>query len=439
MTFKVDAGISIGIDFGTTNTVIAIADGSGRTQTKVFDCAGRMLHIYMSALCFWEETEGESARTLVEGGPWAVGQFLDGTGSHRFIQSFKTFAASRAFQETWIFRKKFKFEDLLAAFLRTLFRHADLNQSLAATKVVIGRPVRFAGLSPDETLAMTRYRTSFARVGIDTDSYVYEPVGAAFFFAQELDADALVLVGDFGGGTSDFSVIRFARSGGSLKAHPLGNAGIAIAGDTFDYRIIDNVVSPRLGKGAQYRSFDKILTMPNGYFANFARWNQLAMMKTSGELKQLKELSRFVLDPAPLLKFIEIIENDLGFALYKSVSAAKVALSTDERTAFTFREADVDICESIARAEFEAWIARDISKIAATVDAAMSNAGVSPAQIDKVFLTGGSSFIPAVQRVFLDRFEPGRIVSGHQFESIASGLALIGQSEHLGDWVAQPA
>jgi hypothetical chaperone protein len=178
--------------------------------------------------------------------------------------------------------------------------------------------------------------------------------------------------------------------------------------------------------------------MPNGYFANFARWNQLAMMKTSGELKQLKELSRLVLDPDPLLKFIEIIENDLGFALYRSVSAAKVALSSQEHAAFAFADADLDIRQSISRAEFESWIARDVAKIAATVDGALGNAGVGAADIDRVFLTGGSSFIPAVQQVFRDRFEPQRIVTGHQFESIASGLALIGQSEHLGDWVAQP-
>jgi hypothetical chaperone protein len=88
-------------------------------------------------------------------------------------------------------------------------------------------------------------------------SYVYEPVAAAFFFAQRIQSDAVILVADFGGGTSDFSVIRFIRKGTSLKAHPLGNAGIGIAGDAFDYRIIDNIVSPKLGKGAMYRSFGK--------------------------------------------------------------------------------------------------------------------------------------------------------------------------------------
>ncbi|HEY6258534.1 MAG TPA: Hsp70 family protein, partial [Xanthobacteraceae bacterium] len=230
------AEVSVGIDFGTTNTVIAVADPQGDTQVKTFDCSGEMLHIFMTALCFWEAREEGALKTFIEAGPWAVEQFLEGIETHRFIQSFKTFAASRSFQETWIFRRKYQFEDLLATFLRILLKHAELDQGVAARNVVIGRPVRFAGQAPDDALAMERYRRSFARVGIEASTYVYEPVGAAFFFARELAADALTLVGDFGGGTSDFSVIRFVREDGRLRSHALGNAGIAIAGDTFDYR-----------------------------------------------------------------------------------------------------------------------------------------------------------------------------------------------------------
>ena len=68
-----------------------------------------------------------------------------------------------------------------------------------------------------------------------------------------------MLVADFGGGTSDFSVLRFepgrpAASGWT----PLGHAGIGIAGDAFDYRIIDKVVSPLLGKGDQYTLLGKV-------------------------------------------------------------------------------------------------------------------------------------------------------------------------------------
>ncbi len=67
---------------------------------------------------------------------------------------------------------------------------------------------------------------------------------------RKLERNETVLVADFGGGTSDFSVLRFSRKGGALEAQPLAHSGVGIAGDTFDYRIIDNVVAPRLGKGS---------------------------------------------------------------------------------------------------------------------------------------------------------------------------------------------
>ncbi len=426
--------ISLGIDFGTTNTVVAVAGPDGEASALKFTHAGIVERTYNSALCFWEEAQGASKRLSVAGGPLAVEQFMAGLAAHRFIQSFKTFAASPLFVQTRIFRQTFRFEDLLAAFLRLLMRDAGSALSPDAKAIVIGRPVRFAGANPDDGLAMRRYRQSFAALGIAKGHYVYEPVGAAFSFARQLREDATVLVADFGGGTSDFSVLRFERRGGHLRARPLGHAGIGIAGDAFDYRIIDHVVSPRLGKGALYRSFDKTLTIPNGYYANFARWNQLAVMKTTPELKELKELARQAVDAAPLLNLIEIIENDLGFALYRAVSAAKIALSTADQALFSFAEGDFSISETITRPDFERWIAEDVDQIAATVDKALADAKLTPRDIDKVFLTGGSSFIPAIWKIFGERFGEARLATGDQFESIAYGLALIGRSESLPEW-----
>ena len=432
-------GPTVGIDFGTTNTVIAIAHPDGRTEALKFDCGGELFRVYMSALLFWEERRAGALQSRVESGPWAIQQFLEGTGTHRFIQSFKTFAASRSFKDTRIFRKRFAFEDLLAAFLRTLWRNVGASPVDGAGRIVVGRPVRFAGANPDDALASARYRAAFDRLGLRDELYVYEPVGAAFFFAQRLREDAVVLVADFGGGTSDFSIVRFANVAGRMSPRPLGHAGIGIAGDAFDYRIIDEVVSPQLGKGGEYESFGKILPMPKSYFANFARWNQLAMMKSSGELRELSKLARLTADPEPLHRFIAIVENDLGFLLYRAVSRAKEELSTQDRTDFRFQHAGIDIRRSIRRADFEAWIRPDVDRIAETVEEALANAGIAGAGIDKVFLTGGSSFIPAIQRIFADRFGADRIESGDQFESIAYGLALIGQSANLEDWTVRPA
>jgi len=176
------SAVSIGIDFGTSNTVIALATDDGQIEAIRFDHAGQRHSVYVSALCFWEERPGSGAQA--EGGPWAIEQFLDGRHIHRFIQSFKTFAASASFNSTQVFRQRYRFEDLLAAFLRTLARHGGDTFGFEAPTIVVGRPVRFAGGNPDEALAMQRYQAAFERLGAGHARYVYEPVGAAFSFAR---------------------------------------------------------------------------------------------------------------------------------------------------------------------------------------------------------------------------------------------------------------
>lgn len=424
---------SIGIDFGTSNTVVALARSGGQVETLRF-AHGDIHHSgYASTLCFWPGALGQDG-PQIEGGPWAIERFLEGRTPQRFIQSFKTFAASRSFQHTTIFRQRYHFEDLLAAFLGTLVRHAGPDLDLARARVTIGRPVEFSGSRPDDPLAMQRYRQAFSQLGAGHAGYVYEPLGAAFSFARHLDHDATVLVADFGGGTSDFSLMRFSRKDGHLKAEPLGHAGIGIAGDTFDARIVDRVVSPRLGKGGSYRSFDKILPMPTHFYATLARWNELAFMKGSTDLRDLQDLVRFALDPAPLEDFIALVENDLGYPLYRAVSGAKVTLSAQDSVDFAFSGEGLEIRTPIERADFEQWISEDLARIGATVDQVLQAAGVAPDAVEKVFLTGGTSFVPAVQALFAARFGREKITAADQFESIAQGLALIGLSENPEQW-----
>jgi hypothetical chaperone protein len=184
----------------------------------------------------------------------------------------------------------------------------------------------------------------------------------------------------------------------------------------------------------------KVLAFPNHYYANFARWHQLALMKSSGDLKELRDLARTALDPEPLERFIATIENDLGFALYRAVSAAKAALSETDEVQFRFSDAgaELDIQVAITRADFEGWIAADVARIARTVDEALAQAGVGSDAIDRVFLTGGTSFVPAIRQLFVDRFGQDRLTSADQFESIAYGLALIGQAPDRERWAAKP-
>jgi len=367
----------------------------------------------------------------------AIRFYLTSTAETRFIQSFKSHVASAVFEETRIFGRRFKFEDLLATFFRHVVADADGQIDPAGAQIVSGRPVAFVGAAPDEALAAARYGEAYRRIGVDAPAYIYEPVGAAYHYAQRLTSDALVLVADFGGGTSDFSLIQFARQGSAVAATPLGHAGVAVAGDNFDYRIINAVVSPHLGKGTLFRSLDKILPIPQHYHASFARWHQLAMLKTPEHLREFERLKRASLSPEKIGHFLEVIRNDWGFNIYRVVAEAKARLSAAQRTEFRLRLGDLVIEQEITRGDFEVWIADDIARIAQAVDSLLATEGVSVGDIDSVFLTGGSSFIPAVRRVFADRFGAQRLADGENFQSVAFGLARIGLEDDLSPWLAR--
>jgi len=427
--------LSFGVDFGTTNTVVALAGTSGPAEVLEIAAPAGTVTAFRSALGFQHPPEKPSER-LVTAGPWALESYAEDPHDVRFIQSFKTFAASESFSETQILGRRYRFEDLLSTFLVKLREHAG-GALPPLERIVVGRPVVFAGASAREDLAIERYETAFRRLGFSDIRYAYEPVGAAFFFARELKQDATVLVGDFGGGTSDFSIVRFEREAGEIRAHALGRSGVGVAGDAFDYRIIDNLVSPALGKGSSYESFGKSLPVPNRYYAAFARWDQLALMRASRDMREIRNLQREAVEPEKIDRFVEVLDDNLGYQLYRAVSALKIALSSQDAAKFCFEAGGISIGRDVARAEFEAWISPELNLMDQAIDAALADAEVGAEGIDRVFLTGGSSLTPAVRALFHRRFPAERIETGAELESIASGLALIGRERSLERWTSQ--
>jgi len=217
---------------------------------------------------------------------------------------------------------------------------------------------------------------------------------------------------------------------------PLASSGVGIAGDRFDYRIIDRLVLPLLGKGGSYRSFGKILEIPRGYFTDFADWSRLALMRTRKTIDELRRLQRDALDPAPIGRMMALIEEEQGFPLYDAVGRVKRALSSETHAEFAFEGGGVSIAADIRRADFEEWIAEDLARIETAMDAALARAGLGAESIDRVFLTGGSSLIPAIRAMFDQRFGEERIATGGELTSIAHGLALIGCEDDVAQWEA---
>jgi hypothetical chaperone protein len=427
------AQTSIGLDFGTTNSVATLIDDQGQSQAIHFSHDGTNVEACRSVMCFWRDEEGQLSKPMMEIGPWAIDQFLELGGDCRFLQSFKTFAASPLFTTTVIHNKAWSFEDLLSAFLRRLAARA--GQSFPK-QVFIGRPVRFAGTRSDDALARTRYEAALNKAGFDNINHVYEPVAAAFFFAQRLERDATILVADFGGGTSDFSILRFKRGTKTRSAQASAHRGIGIAGDNFDQRIIDHVVSPLFGKGSNYVSDGKILPVPKAFYARFAQWNQLSIMRHTRDYQDLIKLARQASEPDKIQAFIDFLDAEASYLLYRAIAKAKTELSHSDKTTFHLDTGGPAITQGISRSDFESWIAPDLAEIDLCVSETLVAADLDDGAIDRVFLTGGSSFVPSVKALFEQRFGSQKVETGDQFVSIAHGLSLIAQEDDPTPWLA---
>lgn len=418
---------AVGLDFGTTNSAVAAIAGDGSIRLARFPAAERAMAETMRSILFFSADPHEDD-PIPWAGAEAIAHYIASGANGRLIQSLKSFLADRLFRETTIEGDTYSLEDLIAPITRRLRAEAEAQFGELPERVVVGRPVHFSSArdESDEALAQARLEVAIRRAGWKQIAFEFEPVAAAYHYAATLEREELILVADFGGGTSDFSIVRLdPRSGARTRHEILANDGVAVAGDAFDGEIVRHAVTAELGRGSSYRTpYGQVLPMPTKFYSQMERWHFLSFLKAPATMHRLRELERQSLQPEKVRALIHIVEDDLGYFLFKSVEQAKLDLSAAESTALRFSDPPVRIEKPLGRAEFEHWIARELREIAGCVDRVMKSAEVLPDSIDAVFLTGGSSFVPAVRRIFAERFGDRKIRSGSEFTSIARGLAL---------------
>ena len=363
-------------------------------------------------------------------GPAAIDEYLAAETKGRLVQSLKSFLTSRSLKTTDVFGRRMSLEELIARILRDLREKAEAQFGEPIRTAVVGRPVRFVGAEKedDNSFAEERLRSAFRLAGYEAIEFELEPVAAAHYYESTLDHDELILIGDFGGGTSDFSLLHVGpsiRKRGRTPADLLGNSGVGIAGDAFDARIVRNLVSPALGRGSQARSMNKVLpAVPNWVYAKLERWHHLSFLRTSAVINMLSSTRAEAFEPEKIDALLHLIKEDLGYELHRAVQRVKRELSEHAEAPFHFSDGVIEIAALVKRNDFEEWIAEELAQIEGSVDSLIAGSGVAPGDVDKVFLTGGSSFVPAVRRIFESRFGVGRIRTGNEFTSVASGLAV---------------
>ena len=419
----------IGIDFGTTNSSIACADRSGEVRLAKFPYMAGLTDAYRSLL-YLDRVKERGVNALKSWtGPEAIEQYLSADTKGRLIQSLKSFLSSRSLHSTEVFGRRHTIEDLIARILRDVREKAEQQFGIKITSAVVGRPVHFVGAETpeDDTYAEGRLRTAFDLAGYESVEFEMEPIAAAHYYESRLDHDELILIGDFGGGTSDFSLVHVGpgvRRRDRVSEGIVGNAGLGLAGDAFDAKIIRHLVSPALGADSQLRSLGKILTVPGWVYIKLERWHHLSLLRARDVLEMLQGVHAQSLEPEKMAALIHFIKEDLGFHLHRAVQRVKSDLSMVPVATFKFSDGFVDLTAIVERHSFEEWISDEIEQIAQCVDSLLASSGVQRKDVDMVFLTGGSSFVPAVRQIFETRFGQKRIRGGNEFTSVAHGLAL---------------
>jgi hypothetical chaperone protein len=422
-------GAHVGIDFGTSNTALAVVGESETVQFLDFSLLGSQTHSYRTLLFFDPDEQDVRLPIQFHAGVEAIEAYLEAMGEGRLVQSFKTHLTSTSLGRTQIEHHAISLDDMLSLFFVRLRRHFEQQQGTAPDRAMLGRPVRFVG-ARDEAMderAQLRLGAAAAAAGFTEIRFELEPIAAAYHYERSLQRPELALVADFGAGTTDFCLMRLGprrHEQADRLQDIVATGGVGVAGDDLDAAIMEHLVCPHLGQGTTYVEMGREMAVPRSYFYKLARWHQLSFLrgkKTQAQLERLHHLSR---EPRTIEGLIHVLENNQGFHLHKAVERLKISLSTHTRGAFRYTDGPVDISKEVDRSEFEGWISGHVTSIIEALDQTLARGGVTPHQVDRVFMTGGTAFVPSVRREFEARFGAAKLSGGDELMSIASGLAL---------------
>jgi len=411
-----------GIDFGTTNSALAIYN---QETKKIHDTI-----IIPSLIYFYSQPGLGDVKNYVVGEE-AIAAYLNDGMKGRFIKSVKQILSRSSFTETRIQNKRFNASDLVAIILKELKERADELTGEDCRTTVIGRPVFFDDDDVQkDTLAQTRLSKAAAIAGFTNVRFQFEPIGAAFAYEKTLAKKENVLVADLGGGTTDFTylVLDPEKVGSkNRKDDMIANGGIYVGGDSLDSAFMWDIGTPYFGKHTQYEATPgKVLTVPNSLFANICSWEQMNFFNGPRIKKDIEDYYYFSGNNRKFKNLITLIDNNLGYSVFQAIEKAKIELSNADTSAFSYHNMDIDIDEEISLTDYEQIIAKDVDRIAGYLDQFMQQNNIDPENIDSLFLTGGTSLVGSIQKLFKNRFPHVNLNSGDNFKSVATGLAYSG-------------
>lgn len=411
-----------GFDFGTSNSVVTVVDDQG--QVVLSEASPTLLF-------FPQQTKATDDPVFF--GQDAIYEYVTNGMEGRFLQSIKALLPDRHFRTTLINDKPWQLLDLVALILKTMKAAVEAKLNQPIERVIMGRPVHFSPDPESDSVAQRRIAGAARIAGFSDVRFQMEPIAAAYAYEQSITEPTIVLVADLGGGTTDYTIMKLdpVRSSDSdRKADILATGGVSVGGDRLDSAVMWQKMIRYFGYGTQYEYWGNMLELPVHMFHTICRWEQIPMLKTTQFREDLAVFHQGSGRNPGLTRLINLIDHDLGYALFKEIEKAKHALSADQSANIDFEQFDIAIHDQISEPEFRSIISEEMARVEESLDHTLRDAGLAIEDIHTVFLTGGTSQVCAVQDLFYRRFGRDKVNSDkNRFTSISYGLALYARTQ----------
>ncbi|RAW00602.1 Hsp70 family protein [Pseudochryseolinea flava] len=406
--------VTCGIDFGTSNSGVALAT----TDVKLLPVEGD--HVTIPSAVFYPKRE-----FVPVFGREAMRRFFD-KQEGRLMRSLKrVLGTSLMKQGTMVNGKVIKFEKIIGSFLENIKQKTDHAAGIEVDHVVMGRPVHFIDNDPQGDEQAQHELAAIAKtIGFKFVEFQYEPIAAAFAHEVKIVGEKLAIVVDLGGGTSDFTIIKLSNNyiGKVNRASDiLANTGVRIGGNDFDKKISLTTILPEIGYGSTYG--DKKLEVPLKPYHDLSEWSRVNFIYNIKTLSQTRELLHQSHDKKRFGRLLRILESESGHTLLAAAEDTKVALTPHVEHRATFGFLDPHFFIDVTRDQFENAIQEDVQKIVDAANECLRSANIGASAINLVILTGGSTEVPLIQKVFKALFTHATISDENKLSSVALGLA----------------
>jgi hypothetical chaperone protein len=409
----------LAIDFGTSNSLVGAFHQGQRVEALPIDPTApdptlmRTLLFFPHAdLCFY--------------GSEAIREYVDQDMEGRLFRSFKTHLPNQGYLGTIIGNRILTLENMVGVFLLELKKRAEKALGSAVDKAVIGRPARYSMDPVADNFALHRMQKAATFAGFKEVQFVPEPLAAAFDYRRQLKEEKVVLICDFGGGTSDFTLIKLGPEA-FKTSDVLSIEGCPLAGDALDSVFMSHRLNEHFGAKSRYRlpMSNNVLSMPPTVTQRLNHPAHIVHLKekdTYEFIREVKKCSITAKDKEDIERLFILIEDQQIFPFFEKIENSKRELSTHPTSDFGFNYPGIEIQEVFEKGQFLAWAGATREKIFEGLDRCLQTGGVTPQQVDLVCLTGGTAKVDFIQKELIRRFGAERLQTQSHFHSVLSGL-----------------